>query len=858
MRRFLVARVVVSLVVLGLCAFAAVSLLTFRTTDLATYSLPPASPPQNGCGLLGARLADFLFQGLGTCSYVLIVLLGAWAVLNLLGRGLEQVAVRALGAVLLMVCACTFAATGGPATGAMPGHGGAVGVALNGLVLEYFGHTGQWLLGAALTMMALLMLSVDDLMAAPISWVGEVSRERLLPLLRRRKPRARATRSTPAASQSATENAPPEPAAATAEPEPRAVVEIEDEAPEPAPDEPVDTGRPVTVGYLDKIVQVGASAGEADATGTHEGVALDTEAEVPTEAVSEGEPENAAEETSPPAPKPATAIEEDDSDDAPDADEDADDAPRSTKRPERVIQNYLLPPASLLDEVRSVDKSLRGQHIQQQIEILERTLKEFGVGARVVDIDQGPVVTRYELSLEAGTKLTKVTSLSDDLAIACKAPAVRIVAPIPGKSTVGVELPNADKELVRMRELLESDAHRKRDYVIPLFLGKDASGKPIVSCLTKMPHLLIAGATNSGKSVCINSIVASILLTQHPDDVRLILIDPKMVELTSFTEIPHLLTPVVTDMKRATWILDWATRKMDERYDILAAVGVRSISAYNRLGEQEIRNRLGEDVDYERVPFHLPYIIIIVDELADMMMLASKTIETSITRLAQKSRAVGLHIILATQRPSVDVITGLIKSNLPTRISFQVTSKVDSRTILDRNGAEKLLGSGDFLYLPPGSSNLIRAQGTFMSDEELHRIVDFVKRQGKPDFTLNLDGCPAGDEGGSDDGSNPDGYSGDDLYEDACRIVLASGRGSVSLLQRKLEIGYTRAARLVDMMAADGIVGDYKGSKAREVVMTLEEWESKRGKSPSRPAAANADEHYERLDAAAEDDDADE
>lgn len=862
MKRFLVARVVVSLVVLGLCVFAAVSLLTFRPTDLAAYSLPPTSPPQNGCGLLGARLADFLLQGLGTCSYVLILLLAAWAVLNLLGRGLEQIAVRALGAALLMVCACTFAA-GGQASGSMPGHGGSVGVALNGMVLEYFGHTGQWLLGAALTMMALLMLSVDDLLAAPVTWVGEVGRERLLPLLKRRKPRSRAARNTPPASENAAaEEAPPGPAAAETESEPAELAEIEEAPPEPAPapspEEPVDTGRPVTVGYLDKIVQVGANAAESDATGTHEGVALDTEAEVPTEAVSECEPESAAEDTSPSTPRPAAAVEAGEADDEPSGDEDTGEAPRRARRPERVIQNYLLPPVSLLDEVRSVDKSLRGQHIQQQIEILERTLKEFGVGARVVDIDQGPVVTRYELSLEAGTKLTKVTSLSDDLAIACKAPAVRIVAPIPGKSTVGVELPNVDKELVRMRELLESDAHRKRDYVIPLFLGKDASGKPIVSCLTKMPHLLIAGATNSGKSVCINSIVASILLTQHPDDVRLILIDPKMVELTSFTEIPHLLTPVVTDMKRATWILDWATRKMDERYDILAAVGVRSISAYNRLGEQEIRNRLGEDVDYDRVPFHLPYIIIIVDELADMMMLASKTIETSITRLAQKSRAVGLHIILATQRPSVDVITGLIKSNLPTRISFQVTSKVDSRTILDRNGAEKLLGSGDFLYLPPGSSNLIRAQGTFMSDEELHRIVDFVKRQGKPDFTLNLDGCPAGDDSGGDGDSNPDGYSGDDLYEDACRIVLASGRGSVSLLQRKLEIGYTRAARLVDMMAADGIVGDYKGSKAREVVMTLEEWESKRGKAPSRSAASSTDEHYERLDAAAEDDDADE
>ncbi len=869
MKRYLAARVVVSLLILALCAFAAVSVATFRTKDLATYSLPPASPVHNGCGLLGARLGAFFLEGLGVCSYVLILLMATWAVLNALGRGFEQLAVRAVGAVLLLACACTFAATGARATESMPGYGGSVGVALNTMVVEYFGHTGQWLLGAALSMMALLMLSVDELLATPVTWLGQAGREHLMPLLRRQRPRGRRQWSdeAPAADAEADQDVPSQ-----AEPQAEAAAPVEDapdsldveEPPSAAgtPDGPIDTGRPVTVGYLNKLKQEGREEpSDADDESVGTGVPLDIENEIPTEvegtetevidkdeeaAEEPDEPPSAEEEA--PAPKakvePAAEAEE----------EEAEDEEPVRKRPERVIQNYLLPPPSLLDEAHKLDKSLRSQHVQQQIEILERTLKEFGVGARVVDIDQGPVVTRYELSLEAGTKLTKVTSLSDDLAIATKAPAVRIVAPIPGKSTVGVELPNVEKELVRMRELAEGDGYRKRDQIIPLFLGKDASGKPIVTDLTKMPHLLIAGATNSGKSVCINSIVASILMTQHPDDVRLILIDPKMVELTAFAEIPHLLTPVVTDMKRATWILDWATRKMDERYDTLAAVGVRSISAYNRLGEEEIRNRLGEDVDYDRVPFHLPYIIIIVDELADMMMLASKTIETSITRLAQKSRAVGLHIILATQRPSVDVITGLIKSNLPTRISFQVTSKVDSRTILDRNGAEKLLGSGDFLFLAPGSSNLVRAQGTFMSDEELRRTVDFVKRQAKPDFSLNLDGCVGGDDEVSDDPEAAATSGSDDLYEDACRIVIASGRGSVSLLQRKLEIGYTRAARLVDMMAADGIVGDYKGSKAREVVMSLDAWESKHGRPSGPRPPESADEHFERLDDAADDD----
>ena len=492
-----------------------------------------------------------------------------------------------------------------------------------------------------------------------------------------------------------------------------------------------------------------------------------------------------------------------------------------------------LPPLDILDDPVYKDSSETQAHIENNIAILETTLADFNIGAEVVDIDRGPVVTRYELSLAPGIKVTKITSLADDISMAVKAPTVRIVAPIPGKSTVGVEIPNKEREIVRLKELLASKEYKEGKHEIPVFLGRDTSGTPVVSDLTRMPHLLIAGATGAGKSVCINSILLSILMSKQPKDMKLILVDPKMVELSIYEGIPHLLCPVVTDMKRAPWILEWATKQMDERYDVLSSVAVRHITQYNALSEEEIRSRL-KDADLDRVQYHLPYIVIIIDELADLMMSSAKEIETSITRLAQKSRAVGIHILLATQRPSVDVITGLIKANMPTRISFQVTSKIDSRTILDRNGAEKLLGSGDMLFIPPGSSHMLRLQGAFVSDQEIKRVVSFVKNEGSQgDYQLDLDNWSP------DDDSGAEGCD-DDLYQQAVRIVLESQRGSVSLLQRKLEIGYTRASRLVDFMAKDGIVGSYKGSKAREVLMTLEEWEGS-GRAEGYGAASEPD-----------------
>ena len=487
---------------------------------------------------------------------------------------------------------------------------------------------------------------------------------------------------------------------------------------------------------------------------------------------------------------------------------------------------YPLPPLSLLDPPAESDVEERDAEIRRKAHKLEETLATFGIEGRVVEISRGPTITVYEVELAAGTKVKRITSLPDDISMALKAKTIRIVAPIPGKSTVGIEVPNDTREPVCLRELVVSDVLQKKKIRIPLFLGKDASGDPLIEDLTKMPHLLIAGQTGSGKSVCINSIIASLLLTKYPDELRLILIDPKMVELQSFRDVPHLLTPVVTDMKKAPKILDWAVNEMEQRYRLLSAVGVRDIERFNALGEDEVTQRFSEHYTPDEVaglPTNLPYVVVVVDELADLMMTSAKEVETSICRLAQKSRAVGLHVILATQRPSVDVITGLIKSNMPSRISFRVASKIDSRTILDQMGAERLLGMGDMLFIAPRTSTPTRCQAALVTDAEIRSLVRYVKDVGQTEYSREL--TQVRTKSDKDERRMEDR---DELYEEAVRVVLASQRGSVSMLQRQLEIGYTRAGRLMDFMEKDGIVGAFKGSKAREVLMTLDEWEARR------------------------------
>lgn len=481
-------------------------------------------------------------------------------------------------------------------------------------------------------------------------------------------------------------------------------------------------------------------------------------------------------------------------------------------------EDYTLPPMDLLEEPEYGYSAIQSKVVKAKAAALEQLLSEFSVNARVVAADTGPVVTMFELELGAGVKVSRISSLSNDIARALSAGAVRVVAPLQGKHTIGIEVPNSEKEKVRIKDLLQLAGNKPAKMAIPLFLGKDSAGEPLVSDLAKMPHLLIAGTTGSGKSVCINSIIMGILLLRRPDEVKMILVDPKMVELTAFNTVPHLMSPIVTETKRAVQILEWATVKMDERYSLLAEARVKNISSYNKLGAKELINRFDPASPEEeaKIPKKLPYVVIIIDELADLMMTAAKEIEAYIVRLAQKSRAVGIHIILATQRPQATVVTGLIKSNMPCRIGFRVAARMDSRIILDQNGAEALLGQGDMLFLKPGTSDLIRAQGTFTDDLEINRIVKHLKEVAEPQFHPELTQLGRVDAGE---------MKRDELFDDAVRVVLATKRGSVSLLQRRLGVGYARASRIIEMMAGAGILGEYKGSQAREVLITLKEYE---------------------------------
>ncbi|MBE3099150.1 MAG: DNA translocase FtsK, partial [Planctomycetes bacterium] len=484
---------------------------------------------------------------------------------------------------------------------------------------------------------------------------------------------------------------------------------------------------------------------------------------------------------------------------------DFDTAPRTPA--ERRKGGFTLPPVALLDAAK-VGQKIDERELMDAAKPLEEKCREFAVEGNVAQIHPGPVVTTFEFKPDAGVKYSKITGLADDLSLALRAESV-LIERLPGKSTVGIQIPNAAREQISLRDLLESDEYRRSGSKLTLALGKTIHGEPFVFDLAAMPHLLIAGSTGAGKSVAINSMLASILYRATPDEVRLILIDPKRLELGIYEHIPHLLTPVVVDPKQAANALNWAVREMEERYKTLAAEGVRNLDQYNRNVRQALEQAPAPDSS--EAPKPLPCIVVVIDELADLMMVASNEVEESIARLAQMARAVGIHLILATQRPSVDVITGLIKANLPARISFRVSSKVDSRTILDGNGAEQLLGKGDMLFLPPASSRLIRLHGPYISEQESARLASFLRKQGTPvyDETITAE----------EKAANAVEFEKDDLYDEAARIVVSTGQASISYLQRRLRIGFSRAARLIDMMEAEGIVSLAAGGKPREVLV---------------------------------------
>ena len=473
---------------------------------------------------------------------------------------------------------------------------------------------------------------------------------------------------------------------------------------------------------------------------------------------------------------------------------------------------FTLPPHSLLDAAKA-ERKIDERELMALAGQLQEKCREFAVEGQVAQIHPGPVVTTFEFKPDAGVKYSKVTSLADDLCLAMQAESV-LIDRIPGKSTVGIQIPNPNREAISLRELLESDGYQRSTSKLTLALGKTIHGEPYFADLATMPHLLIAGSTGTGKSVGLNSMLTSILYRATPDDVRMIMIDPKRLELGMYEEIPHLLTPVVVDPKKAANALRWAVREMEERYKTLAAEGVRNIEQHNRNIRLALQERGASAANDPEAPKPLPFIVVVIDELADLMMVASNEVEESICRLAQMARAVGIHLILATQRPSVDVITGLIKANLPSRISFRVSSKTDSRTILDGNGAEQLLGKGDMLFLPPASSRCTRLHGPYISEQESARLASFLRKQGKPIFN---DEITAEDEDSGGPGTLD--FEKDELFDDAARIVVTSGQVSISYLQRKLRVGFSRAARLVDMMEADGLVSAGANGKAREVLV---------------------------------------
>ena len=788
--------------------FLTLTLLTYSPADPpSTLVYPSAAVPTNACGKMGAYTAHALFEGLGVGAYFIAFSLGTLATLLLQGRKIEQPWMRAVGWSMSLVGLTTLIQMAAPSAspGPVVGSGGYIGAMGRAFLESHFAMTGSVILLVSVVAGGLLLCTDYVLLrlsaaifGTPVRQVGRGLAKGAGALAARRNAKTAEVRTDipPYAGESA------EPAIRIGG---KSIAEIDEQDEEVNEDEAEleDSAELAEVEELEveEATEVAAAIPAiASAATVSESKSTDEPAgpRIRSKAVKKSE-------------RDAMMAELDKA------------ANKTEEQPE-----FELPPLDLLVRGTGINTEEQEKDVRKKAKMLEKTFANFGFNVKVVEIETGPVIAQFEIELEAGLRLSKISSLADDLAIALRVPSVRIVAPIPGKNTVGIEVPNAERQIVHMREVIEEANGKAQKMKIPIYLGKDVAGNPMIADLASLPHLLIAGRTGTGKSVCLNTLIMSMLMTRRPDELRMLLIDPKMVELSCYKTLPHLMHPVVTDMKKAEAILAWAVEKMEERYSLLARAGVRHISAYNQLGEEELMDRLQPENDEEKknIPQHLPYIVIVADEMADLMMTAAKEVETHIIRLAQKSRAVGIHLVLATQKPTVDVITGLIKSNLPARIAFQVASRTDSRVVLDEMGADKLLGNGDMLFLWPGTSTLIRGQGTYVSDDEINKVVEFVGKT-PPDFVTELVALkPAGAtaETGSDHWK-----SRDELYEAAIDCIVREGRGSVSLLQRALGVGYGRGARLIDFMAEDGIVGPYNGSQAREVLITVEQWEEMAG-----------------------------
>ncbi|MFN7978044.1 MAG: DNA translocase FtsK 4TM domain-containing protein [Vicinamibacterales bacterium] len=752
--------------IVGVALFAAsliwlIALVSYDPNDAAWFFATGANEvPANFIGPVGAFLAELSFQVLGFASYVLPLLVGAAGWHYFWCRPIDAAYTKAFGLTLLLGCTSAMLSlvVGTATSGARTYEaGGFVGQVIAAALTAYLNRTGAAIVLLTLLALALVLttqVSFGRLFEQGVDVAGaggSALRQRIAGYLDERR-RAKQRREV-LAKHAAKDGAAPETVAALKKAAeqttaPRTRVAAPDPRPEPAP---VPAAPPV---------------------------------------VAKRPPSKPA--VTMPAPAPLPLAE-------------AEPMPPAARRQGA----YVLPPASLLDPAKG-ERKVDERELMDAARHLEEKCREFSVEGAVVQIHPGPVVTTFEFKPDAGVKYSKVTGLADDLCLAMQAESV-LIDRIPGKSTVGIQIPNPNREAISLRELLESETYARSASKLTIALGKTIHGEPFMADLATMPHLLIAGSTGTGKSVGLNSMLTSILYRSTPDDVRMIMIDPKRLELGMYEDIPHLLTPVVVDPKKAANALRWAVREMEERYKHLATFGVRNIEQYNR----NVRHMMEEPGAAEdpETPKPLPFIVVVVDELADLMMVAGNEVEESICRLAQMARAVGIHLILATQRPSVDVITGLIKANLPSRISFRVSSKIDSRTILDSNGAEQLLGRGDMLFMPPASSRVVRLHGPYISEQESARLASFLRKQGKPMYNDTITADEKGEKAGGIE------YEKDELYDEAARMVVQTGQVSISSLQRKLRIGFSRAARLVDMMEADGLVSAASGSKPREVLV---------------------------------------
>lgn len=730
-----------AILILAIGMILLASFVSYVPEDLSWYTSNPNIPVQNLIRISGAYIAGSLFFMFGLSAYMIIVFLFFWSWNMFFQKELEFTPARIISCGVLFLVLCAFLGLLGSQDAVIKFHrSGFMGDITSSFLVKYLGAAGAFIVLAALGLLSLILtgeLLVRPILGKFIDVLQGLSMNLGGAIANNKKEKA-SVKPKPNINFNIFSNLKTK--------NKRAVIE-EDEEDEEEYDEDEDD----------------EEYDEEDEDEEDEDDEVEDGIEPKIRVIADGERKK-----------------------------------RSKKKP-AIVGHYTIPSLDLLEDPPEISTDQIQTDLMKGAKLLEETLANFGVMARVADIERGPAITRYELEPAAGVKVQKFTALQDDIALAMQSSSVRIVAPIPGKNRVGIEVPNGDSAAVYLKDVLSSDLYQNSESKLTLCLGKDIAGKPMVADLAEMPHLLIAGTTGSGKTVCVNGIIMSMLMNASPDELKFVMVDPKMVEMAQYNDIPHLLCPTVTDSKKAAGVLNWVVLEMENRYKKLSKAGVRNIKGYNAKGNK------------------MPYIVVIIDELADLMQVAAKGVEGAIARLAQLSRAVGIHLILATQRPSVNVITGVIKANFPARISFKVASKVDSRTVLDMNGAETLLGKGDMLFIQPGDAKPTRGQGNYVKDEEISRVIQYIRDQQEPayDETI-LQSQTAGSRGSSGEK--------DEYYDEAVRLVIETNQASVSILQRRMRLGYTRAARLIDMMEEGGIVGPYVGSKPRDILVDREQW----------------------------------